>query len=340
MFTNLRPAPYAVFDHAPAGMLLRATAPRVAGALPHRLRHPGVRPTGTFLGGTMRQDIIDLYDEYTHERLDRRVFMDQLAKLAGGTTAAAALVPILKANYANAAMVPADDARLTIEEVSFAGAGGDVQGYLVRPADASGPLPGVVVIHENRGLNPHIEDVARRIALEGFVTLAPDFLSPAGGTPDDEDQAREMIGALDAEQTLDNALAAVDFLATNEATNGNVGVVGFCWGGGMVNQVAVSAPNNLGAAVAYYGRQPAAEDVASIQAPIVLHYAGLDERINAGIPAYEEALKANEIDHTIYMYEGVNHAFNNDTSEARYDQTAAELAWQRTIDFFKQHLAG
>jgi carboxymethylenebutenolidase len=340
MFTNLRPAPYAVSDHAPAGMLLRATAPRVAGALPHRLRHPGVRPTGTFLGGTMRQDIIDLYDEYTHERLDRRVFMDQLAKLAGGTTAAAALVPILKANYANAAMVPADDARLTIEEVSFAGAGGDVQGYLVRPADASGPLPGVVVIHENRGLNPHIEDVARRIALEGFVTLAPDFLSPAGGTPDDEDQAREMIGALDAEQTLDNALAAVDFLATNEATNGNVGVVGFCWGGGMVNQVAVSAPNNLGAAVAYYGRQPAAEDVASIQAPIVLHYAGLDERINAGIPAYEEALKANEIDHTIYMYEGVNHAFNNDTSEARYDQTAAELAWQRTIDFFKQHLAG
>ena len=288
----------------------------------------------------MRQDIINLYDEYTHERLDRRVFMDQLAKLAGGTTAAAALVPILQANYAHAVIVPADDPRLTIEEVSFAGAGGDVQGYLVRPADASGPLPGVVVIHENRGLNPHIEDVARRMALEGFVALAPDFLSPAGGTPDDEDQAREMIGALDPGQTLDNALAAVDFLATNEATNGNVGVVGFCWGGGMVNQVAVAAPANLGAAVAYYGRQPAAEDVASIKAPIMLHYAGLDERINAGIPAYEEALKANGIDYTIYMYDGVNHAFNNDTSEARYDQTAAELAWQRTIDFFKQHLAG
>jgi carboxymethylenebutenolidase len=288
----------------------------------------------------MRQDIINLYDEYTHERLDRRVFMDQLAKLAGGTTAAAALVPILQANYAHAAIVPADDPRLTIEEVSFAGAGGDVQGYLVRPADASGPLPGVVVIHENRGLNPHIEDVARRMALEGFVALAPDFLSPAGGTPDDEDQAREMIGALDPGQTLDNALAAVDFLATNEATNGNVGVVGFCWGGGMVNQVAVAAPANLGAAVAYYGRQPAAEDVAKIKAPIMLHYAGLDERINAGIPAYEEALKANGIDYTIYMYDGVNHAFNNDTSEARYDQTAAELAWQRTIDFFKQHLAG
>jgi carboxymethylenebutenolidase len=293
-----------------------------------------------FSGGNMRQDIIKLYDEYTHERLDRRVFMDQLAKLAGGTTAAAALVPLLKANYASAAIVPGDDARLTIEEVSFPGAGGDVQGYLARPADASGPLPGVVVIHENRGLNPHTEDVARRVALEGFVALAPDFLSPAGGTPADEDQAREMIGGLDAAQTLDNALAAVSFVAANEASNGNVGVGGFCWGGALANAVAVSAPEQLGAAVAFYGRQPAAEEVAGIQAPVMLHYAGLDERINAGIPAYEEALKANGVDHTIHMYDGVNHAFHNDTSEARYDQTAAELAWQRTIDFFKQHLAG
>ncbi len=288
----------------------------------------------------MRQDIIDLYDEYTHERLDRRVFMDQLAKLAGGTTAAAALVPLLQANYASAAIVPEDDARLTIEEVTFPGADGDVRGYLARPADASGPLPGVVVIHENRGLNPHIEDVARRVALEGFVALAPDFLSPAGGTPEDEDQARDMIGGLGAAQTLENARAAVAFLAANEATNGNVGAVGFCWGGGMVNQLAASAPDNLGAAVAYYGRQPAAEQVASIEAPIMLHYAGLDERINAGIPAYEEALKANDVEHTIHMYEGVNHAFNNDTAEARYDQTAAELAGQRTIDFFQQNLSG
>jgi carboxymethylenebutenolidase len=293
-----------------------------------------------FLGGDMRQDIIDLYDEYTHERLDRRVFMDQLAKLAGGTTAAAALVPLLKANYASAAIVPADDERLTIEEVSFLGAEGDVQGYLARPADASGPLPGVVVIHENRGLNPHIEDVARRVALEGFVALAPDFLSPAGGTPEDEDQAREMIGGLDDAQTLENAVAAVNFLAENEASNGSVGVVGFCWGGGLVNRVAVAAPAPLGAAVAFYGRQPPAEDAASIEAPLMLHYAGLDERINAGIPAYEEALKANDVDHTIHMYDGVNHAFHNDTSEARYDQTAAELAWQRTIEFFKEHLAG
>jgi carboxymethylenebutenolidase len=299
-----------------------------------------MRPIRIFLGGNMRQDIIKLYDEYTHERLDRRVFMDQLAKLAGGTTAAAALVPLLKANYASAAIVPADDARLTIEEVSFPGADGDVQGYLARPADASGPLPGVVVIHENRGLNPHTEDIARRVALEGFVALAPDFLSPAGGTPDDEDQAREMVGGLDAAQTLDNALAAVSFLADNEMSNGNVGVVGFCWGGALSNEVAVSAPEHLGAVVAFYGRQPAAEEVANIQTPVLLHYAGLDERINAGIPAYEEALKANGVDHTIHIYEGVNHAFHNDTSEARYDQTAAELAWQRTIDFFKQHLAG
>jgi carboxymethylenebutenolidase len=287
----------------------------------------------------MRQDIVDLYDEYTHERLDRRVFMDRLAKIAGGTTAAAALVSVLEANYASAAIVPEGDARLTIEEVSFPGAGGDVQGYLARPAEASGPLPGVVVIHENRGLNPHIEDVARRVALEGFVALAPDFLSPAGGTPDDQDQAREMIGALDSAQTLENAVAAVDFLATSDATTGMVGVVGFCRGGALVNQVAVNAPE-LGAAVAFYGRQAAAEDVPNIKAPLMLHYAGLDERINAGIPAYEEALKANGVDHTIYVYDGVNHAFHNDTSEARYDQTAAELAWVRTIAFFKQHLAG
>jgi carboxymethylenebutenolidase len=287
----------------------------------------------------MHQDIIDLYDEYTHERLDRRVFMDRLAKIAGGTAAAAALVPVLEANYASAAIVPADDARLTIEQVSFPGAGGDVLGYSARPADAAGPLPGVVVIHENRGLNPHIEDVARRVAVEGFVALAPDFLSPSGGTPDDQDQAREMIGALDPAQTLNNALVAVDYLANSDATTGKVGVVGFCWGGGLVNQVAVHAPE-LGAAVAFYGRQPAAEEVPRIKAPLLLHYAGLDERINAGIPAYEKALEANGVDYTIYIYDNVNHAFHNDTSEARYDQTAAELAWARTIAFFKQHLTG
>jgi carboxymethylenebutenolidase len=287
----------------------------------------------------MRQEIIRLYDDYTHERLDRRVFMDRLTKLAGGTAAAAALLPVLKNNYAQAAIVPADDPRLQTEEVTFQGATGEVQGYLARPADASAALPGVVVIHENRGLNPHIEDVARRMALEGFIALAPDFLSPQGGTPEDEDQAREMIGQLEPAQTLQNAVAAVDFLETHEATSGEVGVVGFCWGGALANQLAVNVPD-LGAAVPFYGRQPTSEEAARIEAPLLLHYAGLDERINAGIPGYEQALKEAGVDYTIHMYEGANHAFHNDTNAARYDQEAAELAWSRTIEFLKQHLAG
>jgi carboxymethylenebutenolidase len=287
----------------------------------------------------MRQEIIRLYDDYTHERLDRRVFMDRLARMTGGTAAAAAVLPLLRSNYAKAAMVAPDDGRLLIERVTFPGAEGEIEGYLVRPADASGPLPAVVVIHENRGLNPHIEDVARRTALEGFVALAPDFLSPLGGTPDDEDQAREMIGQLDRPQTIQNAVAAVDFLEGHDASSGKVGVVGFCWGGAMANQVAVHSPR-VAAVVPFYGSQPASEDVAKIQAPVLLHYAGLDDRINAGIADYEEALEAADVDYTLHMYEGVNHAFHNDTNESRYDQAAAELAWSRTIDFFRQHLAG
>jgi carboxymethylenebutenolidase len=287
----------------------------------------------------MRQEIIRLYDDYTHERLDRRVFMDRLARMTGGTAAAAAVLPLLRSNYAKAAMVAPDDGRLLIERVTFPGAEGEVEGYLVRPADVSGPLPAVVVIHENRGLNPHIEDVARRTALEGFVALAPDFLSPLGGTPDDEDQAREMIGQLDQPQTIQNAVAAVDFLEGHEASSGEVGVVGFCWGGAMANQVAVHSPR-VAAVVPFYGSQPASEDVAKIQAPVLLHYAGLDDRINAGIADYEEALEAADVDYTLHMYEAVNHAFHNDTNESRYDQAAAELAWSRTIDFFRQHLAG
>jgi carboxymethylenebutenolidase len=286
----------------------------------------------------MRQEIIQLYDEYTHERLDRRIFMDRLARMAGGTAAAAALLPMLQANSAKAAIVPPDDARLQTEQVTFPGAAGEVQGYLARPADAQGPLPGVVVIHENRGLNPHIEDVARRVALEGFVALAPDFLSPQGGTPADEDQAREMIRQLDQQQAIQNALAAVDFLEAHEATTDKVGVVGFCWGGALANEVAVNS-GNVDAVVPFYGRQPASSEVSKIRAPLLLHYAGLDERINAGIPEYEQALKDAGVDYTIHMYEGANHAFHNDTSEARYDPQAAELAWSRTIDFFKQHLS-
>jgi carboxymethylenebutenolidase len=287
----------------------------------------------------MRQEIIDLYDDYTHERIGRRVFMDRLTVLAGGTAAASAVLPMLKNNYAKAAIVAPDDDRITAEEVTFPGADGDVTGYLVRPADASGALPGVVVIHENRGLNPHIEDVARRVALEGFVALAPDFLSPLGGTPEDEDLAREMIGQLDRPRTVQNAVAAVAFLKDDDATTGKIGVVGFCWGGGMTNQVAVHSAD-VAAAVPYYGSQPASEDAAKIQAPLLLQYAGNDERINAGIEDYEAALQAAGVDYTIHIYEGANHAFNNDTNEARYDKEAADLAWSRTIEFFKQHLGG
>lgn len=285
----------------------------------------------------MRQEIIDLYDEYTHERLERRTFLDRLVGLTGSTAAAAAILPVLENNYAQAAMVAEDDPALTTERVTFAD--GAMEAYLAMPADASAPLPGIVVIHENRGLNPHIEDVARRAALAGYVALAPDFLTPSGGTPEDEDQAREMIRALDTDATIEHAVAAVDFLAQHEATNGQVGVVGFCWGGAMANQVAVHS-GTVAAAVAFYGRQPDAEATAEIEAPLLLHYAGLDDRINAGIPAYEEALEAAGVDYTIYMYEGVNHAFHNDTNAARYDRAAAELAWQRTMDFFAEHLAG
>jgi carboxymethylenebutenolidase len=286
----------------------------------------------------MRQDIIDLYDDYTHARLDRRGFMDRLAALAGGTAAAAALLPLLRCNYAQAAIVAADDPRLKTERITYPGASGEVKAYLARPANASGKLPGVVVIHENRGLNPYVEDVARRVALQGFIALAPDFLSPSGGTPGDEDQARTMISKLDPQQTIANAVAAVAFLEADHRTTGKVGVIGFCWGGGLANDVAVNAPE-VGAVVSFYGRQPQAAEVARIKAPMLLHYAGLDKRTNAGIPAFEQALKADHVDYTIYMYEGANHAFHNDTNAARYDKAAAELAWSRTIDFLKRHLA-
>jgi carboxymethylenebutenolidase len=287
----------------------------------------------------MHQDIIDLYDDYTHARLDRRAFMDRLAVLAGGTAAASALLPLLRCNYAQAAIVAAADPRVVTQKITFPGASGEVKAYLARPADAGGKLPGVVVIHENRGLNPHIEDVARRVALEGFVAVAPDFLSPSGGTPADEDQARTMIGELDPQQTIANAVAAVAYLGGLDTATGKVGAIGFCWGGGLANQVAVNSPE-VAAVVAYYGRQPTAEEAAKIKAPLLLHYAGLDQRIDAGIEDYRKALEANQVDYTIYMYEGVNHAFNNDTNAARYDKAAAELAWSRTIDFLKQHLAG
>ncbi|MAS12522.1 MAG: carboxymethylenebutenolidase [Nitratireductor sp.] len=284
------------------------------------------------------QAMIDAYDEYTHLTLDRRAFMNKMTKLAGSGAAAAAIVPMLAANSARAAMVAEDDDRLSSEDITYPGDGGDMAGYLVRPTGAEGKLPAVIVIHENRGLNPHIRDVARRMALEGFVALAPDFLSPSGGTPEDEDKAREMIGQLDGGQTVRNAVATQAFLAGHDATNGNVGAIGFCWGGGLVNQLAVNDPD-LDAGVAYYGRQADAAEVAKIEAPLLLHYAGLDERINAGIDAYRTALEEAGKDFTIHVYEGVNHAFNNDTSEARYDKEAADLAWERTVAFLKEQLS-
>ena len=285
------------------------------------------------------QEMVNAYDDYTHLTLDRRDFMQKLTKLTGSAAAAAAVVPMLEASKAKAAIVAEDDSRIKAEMTTWPGANGQtMSGYLAMPADASGPLPAVMAIHENRGLNPHIQDVTRRLALEGFLALGPDFLAPAGGTPEDEDQAREMIGELDRPQTIANAVATVQFLKSHEMSNGNVGTVGFCWGGAMVNQAAVHAGGDLAAAVPYYGSVPEPEQVSRIEARLLLHYAGLDERINAGIPAYEEALKAAGVDYQIHVYDGANHAFNNDTSEARYDKEAADLAWSRTVEFLKSTL--
>jgi len=280
------------------------------------------------------QAMIDAYDEYTHLTLDRRRFMERLTALAGSGAAAAAIAPLLAASSASAGMIAADDARLDARDVVYGGSSGEMKGYLVRPKDETGPLGSVIVIHENRGLNPHIRDVARRMALEGFIALAPDFLSPSGGTPDDEDKARDMIGKLDPAMTVADAEASLQFLAGLDGANRKVGAIGFCWGGGLVNRLATKSPE-LKAAVAYYGAQPPAKDVPAIKAALLLHYAGLDERINAGIEAYRKALEENGKTFEIDVYDGVNHAFNNDTS-ARYDKAAADLAWQRTVAFLKK----
>jgi len=286
------------------------------------------------------QEMIRLYDEYTHLTYDRRAFMRRLTALAGSASAAAAIAPLLAADKARAAMVAPDDERVKTERISWEGANGtQMSGYLATPRGEDVPWPAVMVIHENRGLNAHIEDVARRTALGGFLALAPDFLSPAGGTPDDEDRARQMIGELDAAATVENAVATVEYLKGRSDVNGKVGAIGFCWGGGVVNQVAVHAGADLAAGVAFYGRTPEPSEVGRIEAAMLLHYAGLDDRINQGVPAYEAALKQAGTRHEIHMYEGVNHAFHNDTSAARYDEKAAELAWQRTMTFLKEELA-
>jgi carboxymethylenebutenolidase len=284
----------------------------------------------------MDTTIIDLYETYLLGAIHRREFMKELTLLVGGTAAAYALLPLLENRVARAEMVPKNDPRLLTDIIQYPGANGSVRGYLANPKE-NAKRPGVVVIHENRGLNPHIEDVTRRIALEGFLAMAPDALSPLGGTPKDPDQARSMINSLDSASTIDNFTAAVTYLKTHPHSTGKVGVVGFCWGGAMANQVVVNS-SDVTAAVPYYGRQPAAEDVPKIKASLLLHYAGLDERINAGIPAFESALKKASVDYRIYMYAGANHAFNNDTNAERYNKDAAELAWKRTISFLSEKL--
>ena len=283
------------------------------------------------------EGMIELYDDYTHRTLDRRRFVERLSRLAGGSAAALAILPLLEADQAAAAIIADDDSRLESATVAFAAPGGAMSGYFVTPKNADGKLPAVLVIHENRGLNPHIEDVARRVALAGFVALAPDFLAPEGGTPSDPDQAREMIRALDGAATVKNAVASVEYLKNSPTTSAKVGAVGFCWGGAVINILATAIPT-LDAGVAFYGRAPDSALVPSIRAKMLLHFAGLDERVNKGVPGYRTALDAAGVEYAIHMYDGVNHAFHNDTSAARYDKTAAELAWSRTIDFFKETL--
>jgi carboxymethylenebutenolidase len=282
-------------------------------------------------------EIVRLYDRFTHGEMDRRAFMERLTGLAGSTAAAAALLPLLQNDYAIADTVKPDDPRLAAEDgVAIPGSDAGLKGYLVAPK-GSVKRPALVMIHENRGLNPHIRDMTRRGALAGYLTLGIDALSPEGGTPANEDAARDMIGKVAFDVAVARCAAAVRFLATHPQSTGKVGAMGFCWGGGMVNGIAAVEPA-LGAGVAYYGRQVAAERVPGIRAALMLHYAEKDERINAGIQAYEAALKANNKTFEVVMHPGVDHAFNNDTNAARYDATAAKRAWEQSLTFLGKHL--
>ena len=285
---------------------------------------------------TMDQRIISLFDEYTHKPLTREDFLKRLTSLTGSTAAALAAVSLLEVNYAKAETIHQQDDRLITERITYAGDGTEMKGYLSRPKENK-KYPAVIVIHENRGLNPHIEDVTRRMALAGFLAMAPDALSPLGGTPADEDKARDLIGKLDAVKNLSNFIKGFDYFKSRNDCNGKWGCIGFCWGGAMANQLAVHVPD-LKAAIPFYGRQPEAADVPRIKAALQLHYAGMDERINAGIPAYEAALKKAGTSYQLFTYEGAQHAFHNDTAPTRYNEAAAKLAWSRSIDFLKEKL--
>lgn len=284
----------------------------------------------------MDQRIINLYDGLAHGHISRRQFIDHVAEIVGTTAAAAALIPLLQCDYAKAETIPANDPRLASEKITYDTPKGKVTGYLSRPK-AKGKRPAIVVIHQNRGLNPHIEDVVRRFAAEGFLTLAPDLLSPVGGTPQREEEQLARFANIDRnDPTI--GVATVSLLKAHPESSGKVGAVGFCFGGGMVNLIALNSPV-LDVAVAYYGSIPADKSkVKDIKAPLLLHYAGLDSRVNAGIPDWEAALKANNKRYTVYMYEGANHAFNDDTAGPRYNKAAADLAWGRTLAFLKEHL--
>lgn len=288
----------------------------------------------------VKQEVFDLYDDYAHNRIDRREFVQKLSLYAVGSLTVSGLMSFLMPDYKNTLQVKAGDPRLKSEYINYPSpkGGGTIKGLLSMPADAKTKLGGIIVVHENRGLNPHIEDVARRAALEGFITLAPDALTPLGGYPGTDDAGRELQAKRDKKEMEEDFIAAYEYLKAHKDCNGKVGVVGFCYGGGIANMMAVRVPD-LAAAVPYYGGQPATEDVPKIKAPLLIHYAELDTRVNAGWPAYEAALKGNKKEYQVFIYPGVNHGFNND-STPRYDKAAATLAWQRTIDFFKEKLKG
>jgi carboxymethylenebutenolidase len=282
----------------------------------------------------MDQRIINLYDEYTHKPLTRTEFLRRLVLLTGSVTAAMAVLPMIEVNQAHAAITSDED--LFTERVTYPGVNGDMQAYVARPKEEK-KYASVVVIHENRGLNAHIEDVTRRAATAGYLAIAPNALSPLGGTPANEDEARAKFQELKPEDNLQNFIKVFDFLPKRKDFNGITGCVGFCWGGAMANSLAVNVPS-LKAAVPFYGRQPKAEDVPKIKAALQLHYAENDQGVNAGIAAFEEALKNNKITYELYMYPGAQHAFHNDTAPSRYNEAAAKLAWQRTLEFFSKYL--
>ncbi|MDB5890135.1 MAG: carboxymethylenebutenolidase [Polaromonas sp.] len=284
------------------------------------------------------QELLILFDAYVHGTIDRRGFLDKAQKFAVGGVTAGMLLTALSPDFARAQMVPKNDSRIRTESPDFPSTAGHgtARGYLARPANMSGKLPVVLVIHENRGLNPHIEDITRRLALDNFIAFAPDALSPLGGYPGDEDKAREMFAKLDQKKSTEDFVAAHTFLKSRPDSNGKIGVVGFCYGGGMAHTLAVRLPE-LHAAVPFYGNQPAPEDAAKVKAPLLIHFAAIDERINAAWPAYEAALKANNVPYTAHQYPGTQHGFNNDTTP-RHDAAAAKLAWERTIAFFNSKL--